>query len=95
MIEQLNTAWHTLCLSVGVGGESAFDRCLHTPPQLLASEIKQTFLSTNLACSLAFKQQAAGPYLSVILQQPWKTEAAKLENDKYSCRESIIWKALP
>ena len=35
------------------------DRCPHSPPQLLASEIKQTFLSTNLACSLASKQQAA------------------------------------
>ena len=33
------------------------------PPstQLLASEIKQSFLSINLACLLAFKQQAAGP----------------------------------
>ena len=32
------------------------------PYQSLASEMKQTFLSTNLACLLAFEQWAAGPY---------------------------------
>ena len=40
------------------------------PSQLPASEIEQTFLSTNLACFLAFEQRAAGQlprptYLSV------------------------------
>ena len=35
------------------------DVCHPSPtPQLLASEIKQTFFSTNLACLLAFEQQA-------------------------------------
>ena len=36
-------------------------------PQLLASEIKQTFLSTNLACLVAFEWQAAGPPQAYLL----------------------------
>ena len=36
---------------------------LHPHPQLLASEIKQTFLSSNLAYLLASEQQAVGPLL--------------------------------
>ena len=35
-------------------------------PQLPASEIKQTFLSTNWACLLTFGQRAARPDLSII-----------------------------
>ena len=38
------------------GGVSLWTDVCHPPPcQLLASEIKQTFLSTNLACLLAFE----------------------------------------
>ena len=47
-------------------GESAFGQMSATlPPQLPASEIKQTFLSTNLACLLAFERQAARPHHAV------------------------------
>ena len=35
----------------------------HAPPRLLASEIKQTFLSIHLASLLAFEQRAAEPQL--------------------------------
>ena len=43
-------------------GELAFRQMSATRyPQWSASEIKQTFLSTNLACLLTFEQQAAGP----------------------------------
>ena len=40
------------------GGISLWADVYHPPPspQLLASEIKQTFLSTHLACLLAFEQ---------------------------------------
>ena len=50
-------------------GESAFrqDRSLPTPPQLPASKVKQTFLSTNLASSLSFEWWTAGPHFSVTL----------------------------
>ena len=53
-------------LLVRVGRESAFGQIsttLHHPPltQLLASDIKQIFLSTNLACLLTFEWPAAGP----------------------------------
>ena len=38
------------------GGELAFGQMsVILPSQLLASEIKQTFLSTNLACLVAFE----------------------------------------
>ena len=50
---------HPLLVSGGVGLWT--DVCQLTP-RLPASEIKQTFLSTNLACLLAFEQQAAGPH---------------------------------
>ena len=44
------------------GGESAFGQMsTTTPPQWPAPEGKQTFLSTNLACLLAFERRAAGP----------------------------------
>ena len=55
------------------GGESAFGQTsatLHTSSpasQLLASDIEQTFLSTNLACLLAFEQRAAGPTTHTLL----------------------------
>ena len=51
------------------GGESAFGQMSSTlPTKWQPSKMKQTFLSTNLACSLAFEQQGARPphaYLSV------------------------------
>ena len=40
-------------------------------PWLLASKIKQPFLSTNLAFLLAFERQAAGAPLSVTLGLPF------------------------
>ena len=47
------------------GEESAFGQTpttlSHAHPQLQASEIKQTFLSTNLAYLLAFEQRSARP----------------------------------
>ena len=48
----------------GGWGESAFGQASALPPlpQLPASKIKQTFLSTNLASLLAFVQQAAAPH---------------------------------
>ena len=55
------------------GGELAFEQTsatVHTPSpasQLLASEIKQTFLSTNLACLLTVVQPAAGPTAHTLL----------------------------
>ena len=46
---------------VGVGGKLTFGQMsAFFPPQLVASEIKKIFLSTNLACLLAFERQAAG-----------------------------------
>ena len=43
------------------GVELAFGQMSATPtPQMPATEIKQMFLSTNLACLLAFEWQAAG-----------------------------------
>ena len=65
-------------LLVGGRGKSAFGQMSTTlSPQLRASETKQTFPSTNLACLLAFEQQTARPhhtYLSssntnILLQQ--------------------------
>ena len=51
-----------LTLFLSWGGQSQPCTDVHHPPrQLLASEIKQTFLSTNLACILAFERLAAGP----------------------------------
>ena len=47
---------HSLLVSGGVGLWT--DVC-QPPPRLPASEIKQTFLSTNLACLLAFEWRAA------------------------------------
>ena len=50
------------------GGELAFRQTFASPtPQLPASEIKQTFLSTNLACLLAFEQPAAGPQSLLVI----------------------------
>ena len=54
----------------GVGGVDLQTDVCHPPLQLPASEIKQTFLSTNLTCLLAFERQAARSphaYLSVTL----------------------------
>ena len=62
-----NVTFIRLILSVKRGrgghGESAclWTHAHHPPPQLTASEIKQTFLSPNLACLLAFEWRAAGP----------------------------------
>ena len=53
----------THCLSwVEVGLWTNVPEQLVLPSKLLASEIKQTFLSTNLACLLALGQQAARPH---------------------------------
>ena len=38
---------------------------IHSPRQLPASEIKETFLFSKVACFLVFEQQAARPHLSV------------------------------
>ena len=43
-----------------MGGVGPYIDVHHPPRQLLASEIKQTFLSTNLACILDFEWLAAG-----------------------------------
>ena len=45
----------------GVGGVGHWTDVHHPSHQLLASEIKQTLLSTNLACILAFEWLAALP----------------------------------
>ena len=45
---------------VASGGELALGQTFILPPRLPESEIKQSFLATNLACFLAFEQQAAG-----------------------------------
>ena len=47
-------------LLVGWGGLAFAQMSATLPLQLLPPEIKQTFLSTNLACLLPFEQQAAG-----------------------------------
>ena len=46
------------------GGKSAFGQMSAPPPppQLPASEMKQTFFSTKLACLLACEQQPARPH---------------------------------
>ena len=50
------------------GGAGFWTDSHPNPPrfQLLASEIKQTFLSTNLACLLAFEQPADGPHTLLV-----------------------------
>ena len=54
------------CLS-GVGGELAFGQMsTMLPLQLLASEIKQPFLSTNPACLLAFEWGVAGSHTLLV-----------------------------
>ena len=46
---------------VGFGGKLTFGQMsAFFPPQLVASEIKKIFLSSNMACLLAFEWQAAG-----------------------------------
>ena len=45
-------------LLVGAGSQSLDRYPPPSPSQLAASEIKQTFLSTNLACLLTFEGQA-------------------------------------
>ena len=52
-----------------VGRVSLWTDVCPPPPQLLAPEIKQISLSTNLTCLLAFQQQAARPYLWVTVLQ--------------------------
>ena len=55
------------------GWDRPLERCRPSSPrpQWPASDIKQTSLSTNLACLLAFEQRAAGPtLLSVTLSPP-------------------------
>ena len=48
---------------VGVGGKLTFGQMsAFFPPQLVASEIKKIFLSSNLACLLAFEWRAARPH---------------------------------
>ena len=48
------------------GGESAFGQMSSTlPTKWQPSKMKQTFLSTNLACLLAFERQAARPHHAV------------------------------
>ena len=67
------------CPLIVSAGESAFGHESPSPPQLLASKIKQTFLSTNLAFLLAFEQKAAGPYFRLQYLQTafhFKTTAA-------------------
>ena len=52
-------------------GELAFGEMSALPlAQLTASEIKQTFLSTNMACLLAFRQWAARPTTSLLVTTP-------------------------
>ena len=47
---------------------SAFGHIVHHPLLPVgASEVKQAFLSTNLACLLAFDQRAAGPHTHTLL----------------------------
>ena len=59
--------FHPLLVS---GRESDFGQMSATlPPLLSASEVKQMFLSKNLACLLAFEQQVAGPLTLSIIQQ--------------------------
>ena len=61
-------------------GSRPSDRCL--PPSLLyhcqlpASEMKQTFLSTNLSCLLAFKQQSSQTPYSYPFCNNWVDECA-------------------
>ena len=61
------------------GSASGHEFTLPTPqPQLPASKIKQTLLSTNLASSSAFEWQAAKPPLSVMLPVALAWEAWRL-----------------
>ena len=45
----------------GQGRVSLWTDVCHHPPQLLASEIKQFFLSTNLACLLLLSDEQSDP----------------------------------
>ena len=64
-----------LIVTPGVGGGWPLDMSSHyPPPQLPASRINQTFLSTNLA----FEWQAAKPPLSVTLPVALAREAWRL-----------------
>ena len=74
----LTSVYKSSCPQVaGGGGESAFGEMFTTlAPQLSASEIKQTFLTTNLDCLLAFGQRAARPThtLAVTLSQRGRSQ---------------------
>ena len=48
---------------VASGGELALGQTFILLPRLPASEIKKSFLATNLACFLAFEQQVAGSHI--------------------------------
>lgn len=51
----------------------------HTPPQLPASESKQIFLSSNLACLLAFTWWADGPPVTHTFMLSWMSHLSKLK----------------
>ena len=54
--------------AVGVGGVSLWTR-VPPLPHIIASEIKQTLLSTNFTSLLASEQQAAGPHFQLQFHQ--------------------------
>ena len=56
------------------------------PPQLLASETKQTFLFINPACLLAFEWQAARPYIISF----GNTDTIRDNSDLYSIMSDCI-----
>ena len=65
IIPSLTSVYKSSCPTGSRGGgmgESAFGQMFtHPCPQFLTSEIEPTFLSTNPACWLALKRQAARP----------------------------------
>ena len=76
------------------GGVGLWTDVCHPPPcQLPASEIKQTFLSTNLACLLAFEWWAARhphAYLSVTSTDTRKKKIPKIWINKINNWEKSI-----
>ena len=59
---------------------------------MLAPEIKQTFLSTNLTCLLAFEWRAAGPYTHILFWLHFHYTVTTFNSDEKQFLKIVIAK---
>ena len=78
---------------MGCGGESAFgqESTIPHPSRFLISEIKQIFLSTNLASLLVFEKEAAGPTLGKFLAPSMRLPSRDIWLPEFSQAEQPPW----